>query len=118
MKICGFMFLMFAAVAAFAAAPAGEERKVTMPRLTRIDAFPENHRDAVRAVIAVLSADGGKPGDYFAGVFPDEDGLLEISLRHQSHPDDSNWRGDQCGRCRIAFYDPKTGKVLRFQGIR
>jgi len=119
MKTFYFVILMFAATAALIAAPASEEKKITLPRLTQADAFPERYREAVRAVIAALSANGGKPSEYFAEVLPSDEGQLKLYLKHQSHPaDDSGWRGDACSRCLIAFYDFKTGKFLRFQGIR
>lgn len=67
---------------------------------------------------AALIAEGTKAGEFFAVVSPGKEGLLEVSLKHQSHPDDSHSLGDQCGRRRTAFYDPKTGKILRFQFAR
>jgi hypothetical protein len=118
MKMFCFILLMLATAMVSVAAPASEEKKSAPPRLTQIDAFPEKYRDAVRAVIAALSAASGKPEEYFGAFTLGKEGLLEVHLTHQSHPVDSRWLGDECGRCRIAFYDPKTGKILKFQGIR
>jgi hypothetical protein len=119
MKKFYFSLLMLATVVVSVAAPASEEKKPAVPRLTQVDAFPEKYRDAVRAISAALSADGGKPSEYFAEFSAEKDGIWEFYLKHQSHPaDDSGWRGDACSRCRIAFYNSKTGKILRFQGIR
>jgi len=118
MKPFCFALLMLATATVSVAAPASEEKKIASPRLTQIDAFPEKYRDVVCAVIAALSAEGMKPEEYFSVITPNKEGLLEAHLTHQSHPVDSRWLGDECRRCRIAFYDPKTGKVLKFQGIR
>ena len=118
MKTYCIALLMYAATAALGAAPAVNENKIASPRLTQVDAFPESSRDAVRAVIAALNATGEKAGEFFAVVAPGKGGLLEISLKHQSHPDDSRWLGDECKRCRTAFYDPRTGKVLRFRFVK
>ena len=117
MKPLCFALLMLATPAASIAAPASEEKAIASPRLTQIDAFPEKYRDAVRAVIAALPAER-KPEEFFTGVTSSKEGLLEFHLTHQSHPADSRWLGDECRRCLIAFYDPKTTKVLKFQGIR
>ena len=119
MKPFYLALLMFATAAMSIAAPASEKQEVALPRLTQVDAFPEKYRDAVRTVIAALSADGGKPSEYFAKFSRERDGIWEFILKHQSHPaDDSQWRGDACSRCRIAFCDPKSGKFMKFQGIR
>jgi hypothetical protein len=118
MKTFYMALLMFAATTALVAVPAAEEKKSVLPRLTQIDAFPESSRDAVLAVIAALTAEGTKASEFFAVVSPGKEGLIEVSLKHQRHPDDSRWLGDECKRCRTAFYDPKSGKVLRFQFVR
>jgi hypothetical protein len=119
MKTFYFTLLMFATTAVLTATPATEEKKIALPRLTQVDAFPDQYRDAVRAVIAALSADGITPSEYFAQVSLTKEGMLEFYLKHQSHPaDDSGWRGDACGRCRTTSYDLKTGKVSKIYGIR
>ena len=89
-----------------------------MPRLMQVEAFPEEHRVAVRAVAAAMAADGRNPDEYTAEVYPGARGLLEVSARHDSHPADGHGRGDACGRCCVARYSPRTGRVLRIFGIR
>ncbi len=119
MKPFYLALLMLVTTAISIAATASEKKEVALPRLTQVDAFPEKYRDAVRAVIAALSADDGKPSEYFAKFSRERDGIWEFTLKHQSHPaEDSQWRGDACIRCRIAFCDPKSGRVLKLQGIR
>lgn len=118
-QTCLLVFLLHSVSALSAAAPARDEKQVALPRLTQIDAFPDEYRAAVRVVIAALSAAGAKPDEYFAIITPTKEGPLEVFLKHQSHPvDNSHWLGDACGRCLVTSYDPKTGKVSRFQGIR
>jgi len=89
-----------------------------MTPLLQVEAFPEKHRAAVRAVAAALAARGREPGEYSAEVAATADGLLEVHARHDSHPADGSWRGDPCGRCCVARYDSLTGEVLRVIGIR
>jgi hypothetical protein len=89
-----------------------------MPRLVQVEAFPDEHREAVRAVAAAMAARGREPGEYTAEVSPTADGLLEVYARHDSHPAGGRWKGDRCGRCCVARYDPKTGAVSRVLGIR
>jgi hypothetical protein len=89
-----------------------------MLRLSQVDAFPAEHRAAVRAVVAALVARGCNAIEYLADISTSDEGFLQVHLRHESHPADGSWRGDPCGRCRIAWCDPKTGTVSRFQGIR
>jgi hypothetical protein len=111
--------LLFTLITLVSPALAGDEKKGESRLLTQVDSFPEELREALRVVSAFLAARGEHPEEYYAWVSREKDGLWEISLRHQSHPvEKSSWRGDACSRCRIAFYDPKTGKVLRLQGIR
>jgi hypothetical protein len=111
--------LMLATSVVAITAPDSDAKKIAVPRLTQVDAFPEKYRDAVRAIGSALSSGGGKPGEYFAEFLGEKDGLWEFHLKHQSHPvDDSQWMGDACSRCRVAFYDPKAGKFLKFQGIK
>jgi hypothetical protein len=119
MKPLYLALLLLAAATVLIAAPAADAKKIALPRLTQVDAFPEKYRDAVRAISAALSAGGGKPSEYFAELSVEKEGILEFYLKHQSHPaDDSGWKGDACGRCRMAFYDSKAGRFLKFQGIR
>jgi len=89
-----------------------------MLRLVQIEAFPEEHRAAVRAVAAAMAAAGYEPGDYTAEVSPAARGLLDVYAQHDSHPAGLSARGDLCGRCRVARYSPKTGAVSRIFGIR
>jgi hypothetical protein len=89
-----------------------------MLRLVQVEAFPEEHRAAVRAVAAAMAAAGREPGEYTAEVSPAARGLLEIYARHDRHPAGWHGRGDACGRCCVARYSPKTGRVLRIFGIR
>jgi hypothetical protein len=89
-----------------------------MPRLTQVEAFPEEHRAAVRAVAAAMAAASRPPGDYTAEVSPAAGGLLEIHARHDLHPTGWSGRGDPCGRCCVTRYDPGTGAVSRVIGIR
>lgn len=100
----------------FGAAPSGNQTDVG-PRLIAVDAFPEEYRVAVGAVIAAMSAEGYKPGEYFASIHQKE-GVLEIHLTHESHPPENHRRGDTCGKCRITHYNPKNGRLSRFEGIR
>jgi hypothetical protein len=86
--------------------------------LLQVEAFPEEYRAAVRAVAAALAARGRDPGEYTAEVAPAADGLLEVHARHDSHPAGGSWRGDPCGRCRVARYDPRADTVVRVLGIR
>ena len=109
---------MLATATVSIAAPASEKKEIALPRLTQVDAFSEKYRDAVRAVIAALSADGGKPSEYFAEFSGERGGVWEFYLKHQSHPADDSQFGDACSRCRMAFCDPKSGRFLKFQGIR
>ncbi len=89
-----------------------------MPRLVQVDAFPEEHRAAVRAVAAAMAAAGREPGDYTVEVSTTARGLLEVYARHDGHPAGWSGRGDPCGRCCVARYNPKTGAVSRVIGIR
>jgi hypothetical protein len=94
----------------------GEE--VQMLRLVRVEAFPEEQREAVRSVAAAMAASGREPGDYAAQVSLAAGGQLEVHLRHDGHPADWSGRGDPCGRCCVARYNPRTGAVSRIIGIR
>ena len=89
-----------------------------MPRMTRFEAFPEEHRAAVRAVAVAMAAQGREPGEYTAEVSSAARGLLEVYARHDSHPDGRSERGDLCGRCCVVRYSPRTGRVLWIHGIR
>jgi hypothetical protein len=89
-----------------------------MPRLMQVEDFPDEYRAAVRAVAAAMAAGGREPSEYTAEVSPTAEGLLEVYARHDSHPPGGSWRGDPCGRCCVARYDPKTGAVSRVLGIR
>jgi hypothetical protein len=108
-----FQILLLSAASLSIAAVAGEGQKPESVRLTQVDSFPEQYRVAMRAVIGALSADGPKPSEFFAVITSKTKGILEFHLRHQSHPADSRWLGDECGHCRVVSYDTKSGKVLR-----
>lgn len=88
-----------------------------MPRLTQIDAFLDAHHTAIEAAASALAAQGYDPGEYTAEVSTTARGLLEIYLRHDTHPAEWSGRGDPCGRCRVVEYNPKTG-ASRMVGIR
>ena len=89
-----------------------------MPRLMQVEAFPEEHRVAVRAVAAAMAADGRNPDEYTAEVYPGARGLLEVSARHDSHPADWHGRGAACRPFSVARYTTTTGRGLRIFGIR
>ncbi len=89
-----------------------------MPRLVQVEAFPEEHCAAVRAVAAAMAAVGREPGEYTAEVSPAAGGLVEVYARHDSHPAAWSGKGDPCGRCCVARYDPRTGTVSRVLGIK
>lgn len=112
-----FQILLLSAVS-LSTAVASERQKPEFVRLTQVDSFPESYRGAVRAVIGALPTAGSKPDEFFAAITSEKEGILEFHLRHQSHPADSRWRGDECGRCRVVYCDRKTNKVLRILGIR
>jgi hypothetical protein len=120
MRIIGLFLTVFLASVLTAAVPDVLTKEQNLPRLTEVSSFPENDRAAIRTVIAALTADGGKPGEYFAEFWnSSEAGVLTIHLKHESHPSVESFLavGDSCGHCLMAYYDLKTGKV-RFQGIR
>ena len=89
-----------------------------MPRIGQDEAFPEEHRAAVRAAATAMAADGREPGEYSAEVSLIARGLLEVYARHDRHPAGRSERGDLCGRCCVARYNPKTGALSRIIGIR
>lgn len=89
-----------------------------MPRLVQIEAFPEEQREAVRLVAAALTSSGREPDDYSAEVSMAARGQWEVYLRHDDHPAGWSGRGDACGRCCVARYNPRTGVVSRIIGIR
>jgi hypothetical protein len=83
-------------------------------RLSDVASFPENQRETVRATIAAVAREDRVPADYFAVVSHGADGEFEILLTHESCPlPDGNTRGDPCGRCRLAYFDPKSGSLSR-----
>ncbi len=86
--------------------------------LTQTEAFPEPHREAVRAVAAAMTAVGRNSEHYTAEVTAIEGGLLEVYARHRKHPADWSGRGDICGRCCVATYNPRTRTVSKIIGIR
>jgi hypothetical protein len=103
------------------------EQTTTAPRrLTDIEGFPEDSREAVRAVVTAVAARGGRPDHYFASVLRVSDGrYFQFSLRHDSHESEAispigftRSFGDSCGKCRRAGYDPATKQVSRLLGIR
>lgn len=110
--------LLFLVAGIATAAPASEAKTEERVRLTNVEGFPQAYRDAVRAVIAALSADGSKPEEYFAEISPTGDSTLGFHLIHQSHNPDPHWVGDSCGKCRTTTYDTKSGKVSKIYGIR
>ena len=113
----GLMLLSIATLSV--ASPLRQDKAMALPRLTQVDSFPEQYRDAVRAVSAVLTEDGGKPGEYFVEIHSNASGVLEFYLKHESHPlNISGGLGDICGRCRVTNYNPNTGAVSRIHGIR
>jgi len=89
-----------------------------MLRLMQVEAFLEEHREAVRAVAAAMASVGREPGEYTAEVSPVGKGLLEVYARHDRHPADWTGRGDPCGRCCVVRYNPRSGAVSRLVGIR
>ena len=88
-------------------------------RLAQADTFPEEHRAAVRAAAAAMTAEGYDVNEYAAEVESSGRGL-EVHLQHDDHAAAAarSWRGDACGRCRVVEYDPRTGAVSRVLGIR
>ena len=102
-----------------------QDAQIKLPSRRLNGSFPEDYREAVRAVIAALVADGAKPEEFFAEISTSADNRLEFYLKHQSHPTAGSHSleepfsfGDVCGRCRITLFDPATGKVSAFQGIK
>ena len=89
-----------------------------MPRLTQVEAFPEQHRPAMRAVAAAMAASGRNPSEYTAEAYPVGETRLEVHARHHRHPDHRTRRGDLCGRCCVARYNPTTNTVSPINGIR
>ena len=94
----------------------GEEDQ--FPRLVQVKAFPEEQREAVRSVAAAMASSGREPNDYTAEVSLAAGGQLEVRVRHDGHPTGWSGRGDPCGRCCVARYNPKTRAVSRIIGIR
>lgn len=86
--------------------------------LTQTEAFPEPHREAVRAVAAAMTASGRNPAHYTAEVLPTARGLLEVYARHHKHIPEAWERGDLCGQCCVATYNPRTRTVSKITGIR
>lgn len=89
-----------------------------MPRLVHVEAFPEEQREAVRAVAAAIASSGREPDDYTAEVSTVGRGMLEVYARHDRHPADWIGRGDPCGRCCVVRYNPRTGAVSPVVGVR
>jgi len=131
MKTCAVIFIAWIALlgacrtteptpnrAINAAIAAFEKKRAAILRLSDVDAFPEDYRPAVRAAVGALSADGRTASEYFAVVGSTKDGHVEVDLIHESCPTDSNLRGDPCGHCRIAFFDPMTMKLSRLSVVQ
>lgn len=89
-----------------------------MQRLVLVEAFPEEQREAVRSVAAAMAASGREPCDYAAEVSLAAGGQMEVYVRHDGHPAGWSGRGDPCGRCCVARYNPETHEVSRIIGIR
>jgi len=80
--------------------------------LTRTTAFPEQYRDAVRAVARYV----GSPQDFFAEIEPQKDGReLVFHLWHKSAftPEDIGAAGNPGGKCRDVVYDTKKHSVTQ-----
>src|SRR4051812_538784 len=92
--------LTFFIVAVFVGSAFAEEKKPAPRRLADVRAFPSEHREALRAVIAALSVGGENPVDFFVTITPTKKGAIEIFLIHAGHPSDDHSRGDACGKCR------------------
>jgi hypothetical protein len=82
------------------------------PPLTRRTAFPEQFRDAVRAVARYV----GSPQDFFAEIEPQKDGReLVFHLWHKSAftPENIGAAGNPGGKSRDVGYDTKKHRVTQ-----
>jgi hypothetical protein len=83
------------------------------PRLSMVEAFPQEHRAAALATIAAIKAEGWATEEYYATITSAVEGSVEIYLTHQSCPalQKETARGDPCGGCRLAYFYPKEGRL-------
>ena len=82
------------------------------PPLTRTTPFPEQFRDAVRAVARYVRS----PQDFFAEIEPQKDGReLVFHLWHKSAftPENIGAAGNPGGKCRDVVYDTKKHRVTQ-----
>jgi hypothetical protein len=89
----------------------------TAPRLSEVAKFPKGYEAALKAVIAAVTKEGMKPGEYYAEI-SERESVLHFWLIHESHDPDPSWRGDSCSRCRTIDYDMRAGSVSKVRGIR
>ena len=93
-----------------------DQGKPGLPALLDMEAFPEQYRDAARAVAASVADAGEDPKEFYAQVEPkDSSRLLVFHLWHRSafEPQNIGMLGNPGGKCRDVWYDMDSRKATK-----
>ncbi|HBO97159.1 MAG TPA: hypothetical protein DE315_06275 [Candidatus Omnitrophica bacterium] len=93
-----------------------DQGKPGLPALLDMEAFPEQYRDAARAVAASVAGAGEDPKEFYAQVEPkDSSRLLVFHLWHRSafEPQNIGMLGNPGGKCRDVWYDMDSRKATK-----